>query len=1010
MHSKKKSKKKCLSIILMLVLVMGHLPAVTLTANATPVTVTDGNISISGATGTDGAYKIGDTVTAIWDNTAGGDNNGDTITSVTANFSQFGGGAAVAATNSGGLWSATYTISAGAIQAVNRNITITVTDNESNSVTAADTSNATVDNVAPTMNGITLSGTPPLYSIFVVFTVAFSETVNHVSIDDFSLTTTETAVGNIASVSSSDGLSIDVNVDAISGNGTIRLDLNSGTNITDTVGNSLSNGYTEGASYTVVEPIAPDAPTAVSATAGDTQASVSFTAPASNGSAVITGYTVTVSPADVAPVNGASSPIMVTGLSNGQSYTFTVTATSSAGTGLASPASNSVTPKAAQTITFSNPGAQNFGTTPTLSATSSSALNVTFTSDTTGVCTITPDGVLTFMSAGVATITANQAGNASYLPATSVSRTFTVNPVLPGAPTNVTATEGDTQASVSFTAPASNGGAAINGYTVTVSPADVAPVIGATSPIMVMGLTNGQSYTFTVTAANSAGTGSASPASNSVTPKAAQTITFNNPGAQNFGSTPILTATSTSGLDVTFTSDTTDVCMITTDGVLTFISSGSATITANQAGNANYLPATPVSQTFTVNPIVLGPSTGRGGGSSTPTQIYQADVKTSDGTTTSLAISVDANTGRASVDASFQSNLITEENTTVITLPTIANMDTYSIGLPVLDLTFVERQGSLTVHTDMGSITIPSNMLAGVEGGDGNKAQITIGQGDKTSLPDQVKAAIGDRPLIQLTLLVDGKQTEWRNPAAPITVSLPYTLTGEELSNQESIVVWYIEGSGNVVTIPNGRYDTATGTVTFTTTHFSDYGVAFNKIAFGDVPDTVWFSEAVRFIAAREITTGTGNGNYSPEATLTRGEFIVLMMRAFDILQDVNPEDNFSDAGDAYYTSYLAAAKRLGISSGTGNNTYAPNKEITRQEMFTLLYNALKVMNLLPEEVSGKTLDDFTDAKQIDPWAMEAITLLVGADTVEGSGGKLIPAGTTTRAEMAQVLYRLMDK
>jgi len=123
-------------------------------------TVTDARISISGATGTGGAFRIGDTVTAAWNNTAGGDNNADTINSVTVDFSQFGGGAAVAATNSSGTWTASYIIVAGGIDAANRNVSVTATDNAGNSTTAADTTNVTVDNIAPTVTdaGISISG------------------------------------------------------------------------------------------------------------------------------------------------------------------------------------------------------------------------------------------------------------------------------------------------------------------------------------------------------------------------------------------------------------------------------------------------------------------------------------------------------------------------------------------------------------------------------------------------------------------------------------------------------------------------------------------------------------------------------------------------------------------------------------------------------------------------------------------------------------------------------------
>ncbi|WP_434950134.1 Ig-like domain-containing protein [Shewanella sp. HL-SH4] len=356
-----------------------------------------------------------------------------------------------------------------------------------------------------------------------------------------------------------------------------------------------------------VNAVVAGAPTAATATAGDAQATVSFTAPAFTGGAAITGYTVTSSPGALTGT-GAGSPIAVTGLTNGVAYTFTVTATNSAGVGAASGASSTITPKAAQTITFSNPGAQNFGTTPTLSASATSSLTPTFTSSTTGVCTITSGGVLSFVTTGSCIINADEVGNSVYLPAAQVSQSFSVTAVVAGAPTIGTATAGDAQASVSFSAPASNGGAAITSYTVTSSPGGLT-ASGASSPLTVAGLTNGIAYTFTVTATNSAGVGAASSASGAITPKAAQTITFSNPGAQNFGTTPTLSATATSSLTPTFSSTTTGVCTVTSVGNLSFISAGTCTINANEAGNGSYLAAAQVSQSFSVNAAVAGAPT-----------------------------------------------------------------------------------------------------------------------------------------------------------------------------------------------------------------------------------------------------------------------------------------------------------------------------------------------------------------------------------------------------------------
>lgn len=414
-----------------------------------------------------------------------------------------------------------------------------------------------------------------------------------------------------------------------------------------------------------------------------------------------------------------------------------------------------------------------------------------------------------------------------------------------------------------------------------------------------------------------------------------------------------------------------------------------------------------IAASFSEKPSGGSGESGGGGGGTPTAPAYKADVKTGDNTETPISVTVDEDAGNASAD--IGAGQLTPGGT-VITMPSIPNVDTYTVGIPVPDLSTADTQGSLTVETSHGIITVPSNMLAGVEDADGDKAQISIGEGDKSLLPESVKAAIGDRPLIQLTLSIDGKQTGWSNPNAPVTVSIPYTPTAAELLHPESIIVWYIDGSGNVVTIPNGRYDAATGMVTFSTTHFSDYAVVYNKVSFNDVASTAWYGKAVSSIAAREITTGTGGGNYSPEAKLTRGEFIVLMMRAYGISPDANPTDNFTDAGNTWYTGFLAAAKRLGISAGVGNNQFAPEKEITRQEMFTLLYNALKVIGQLPEGDSGKTLTDFTDADDIASWGEEAMTLLVKTGTVSGSGGKLMPTDTTTRAEMAQVLYNLLIK
>jgi len=110
--------------------------------------------------------------------------------------------------------------------------------------------------------------------------------------------------------------------------------------------------------------------------------------------------------------------------------------------------------------------------------------------------------------------------------------------------------------------------------------------------------------------------------------------------------------------------------------------------------------------------------------------------------------------------------------------------------------------------------------------------------------------------VVELKLISDNKIIEWNNPDAPVTISAPYTPTKEELADPEHITVWYLDGEGNIVEVPSGRYDPATGMVTFNTTHFSHYAVAYVTRIFDDLESAVWAKESIEILASKGILKG----------------------------------------------------------------------------------------------------------------------------------------------------------
>ncbi|MBQ6901982.1 MAG: S-layer homology domain-containing protein, partial [Oscillospiraceae bacterium] len=189
------------------------------------------------------------------------------------------------------------------------------------------------------------------------------------------------------------------------------------------------------------------------------------------------------------------------------------------------------------------------------------------------------------------------------------------------------------------------------------------------------------------------------------------------------------------------------------------------------------------------------------------------------------------------------------------------------------------------------------------------------------------------------------------------------------------------------------------------------------NLRFTDLTSHAWAEDAINELAEKGIIKGTSETTFSPASNITRADFAILLVRAFDLTSD-NTE-NFSDVSESdYFARELAIARNCGIVGGIGDNKYAPRNTITRQDMMVIVYRALQAIEKEPPLPKGRgTVEDgggispsqYPDFNTVSEYAKEAVTFLISEGLVNGKNGKIDPEAYTTRAEVAVLIKRILD-
>ena len=205
------------------------------------------------------------------------------------------------------------------------------------------------------------------------------------------------------------------------------------------------------------------------------------------------------------------------------------------------------------------------------------------------------------------------------------------------------------------------------------------------------------------------------------------------------------------------------------------------------------------------------------------------------------------------------------------------------------------------------------------------------------------------------------------------------------------------------------------GSVTIPFSHASQYAIVIDTHShatvdvsdlFIDIAPDAWYKDAVQYAYDQGLMTGTSATTFEPEATTTRAMIVSILAR----LEGVTTAQaaGFADVDDNdWYATAVNWAASVGVVNGYEDNTFRPNTAITREQLAAILMNYAAYKG---EDVSARAdLSTYTD--QPSTWAEEAMSWAVAEGLISGvTNTELQPQGNATRAQVAAILQRFLDK
>ncbi|SEL39686.1 glycosyl hydrolase 53 family protein [Paenibacillus sp. OK003] len=318
---------------------------------------------------------------------------------------------------------------------------------------------------------------------------------------------------------------------------------------------------------------------------------------------------------------------------------------------------------------------------------------------------------------------------------------------------------------------------------------------------------------------------------------------------------------------------------------------------------------------------------------------------------------------------------------------------------------------SLELIIKQTSVRIPLSLFKGARSEDGDTLDVILAEDSTAILSEAQKKAVRNRNVVSVDLLLNGQPLQWTDRSIEIAMS------NVQHSNAEDVVlvIQSLLPNGEMKPVIFTQYDEMTQSLAFKPLQSGRFVITEVQVPLNDLQSYSWAMKEVQNLYGKGIISGMTDTQFSPQAELTRAQFLQMIMKGIgeSRLPDTSTSASMDVKNDQWYSDSVRLGLEMGIVQGRADGSFAANERITREDMAVMLNRAIQIMKQNTSAAVESTTNStaFNDNADIAEYAKQAVAAMQEQGLLKGmNDGTFAPKQHANRAQGAVAVARMMEQ